>query len=130
MKSYVLTGLVQDQLRSLKNSGVTYFKWKDNSILLPDEDAMRLALKILQAEGSEEPTNMEGVYAVTLTYTGASPGYPFLDDDAYRHSAADLLDQQIPQTNEEELEEEADLIRRTDWEPFGERTNQSLRRQL
>ena len=119
MKSYVLTGLVQDQLRSLKNSGVTHFKWKDNSILLPDEDAMRLALKVLQAEGSEEPTNMEGVYAVTLTYTGASPGYPLLDD-AYRHSAADLLDDQIPHADEGELEEEADLVRRTNWQPVGE----------
>ena len=129
MKSYVLTGLAQDQLRSLKNAGVTYFKWKDNGVLIPDEETLRLALKTLQAEGIENATDMEGVFTVALIFTDAAVIYPPLVQEDLVQSTADLVDPRASDTHDllVEIETAIDPFRRAQPEPIAQLDQQIVR---
>lgn len=68
MKSYVVPGLTADQLKRLKAGGVQYFRWQHDGTLLADEEALRLALEILNARAIETPTELEGIVKISLDY--------------------------------------------------------------
>jgi hypothetical protein len=64
-KIYLLSGLAQAQTNELKQAGVEYAAWDDNTISI-EEKFLKQSLQLLHANGSESATEFQDVIQLTL----------------------------------------------------------------
>lgn len=70
MKSYIVPNLDNNDKQMLHDHGVVFYPWNDSDIII-DPAQLEHTLRLLSATATEQETEFEGFYKLTLTFTPA-----------------------------------------------------------
>ncbi len=68
MKSYIVPNLDNNDKQMLHDHGVVYYPW-DNVSIIVEQNQLEQTLKLLGATATEQATEFEGFFLLTLTFT-------------------------------------------------------------